>query len=407
MKGLGSEPLAYDPVRASCMTGDTKHKGKRVWRLSICWVSILFLMTMLACSSASSVPGPTPLPPVQETPQPAVEAVTPPSSPPASPAVPESQPTATVPPTPSPTLTLEPSAEPSPPVTPTLSPMPAREPNPTVVPPEALVEPPPFTSPPVPPSSSAITITIPAGPYAVPVYNRKDWKHWSDLDQDCQDARHEVLIEESLIPVTFKSDRECQVASGRWLAAFTGTTVEDPSTLDVDHLVPLKNAHHSGAAHWAAERKEEYANYLADPEHLIAVTRGANRSKGARGPDEWRPPDETYWCTYATDWAMVKEAWGLWMSEHEAEAVQEMLGTCAEPPVVEVVREQPSTGPGPTPTGTSVHDEPGGAVYQSCDAAVAAGEERVLGSQGNGRGFPKAMVPSARDGDGDGVVCER
>ncbi len=26
---------------------------------------------------------------------------------------------------------------------------------------------------------------------------------------------------------------------------------------------------------------------------------------------------------------------------------------------------------------------------------------------GEGRGFPKEMVPSARDGDSDGVICER
>ena len=44
--------------------------------------------------------------------------------------------------------------------------------------------------------------------------------------------------------------------------------------------------------------------------------------------------------------------------------------------------------------------------YESCEAAVAAGEPRVQGSKGPGRGFPEAMVPSARDGDNDGVVCE-
>lgn len=45
-------------------------------------------------------------------------------------------------------------------------------------------------------------------------------------------------------------------------------------------------------------------------------------------------------------------------------------------------------------------------VYDSCEAAVTAGEARVQGSSGGGRGFPQATVPSARDGDGDGVVCE-
>ena len=53
---------------------------------------------------------------------------------------------------------------------------------------------------------------------------------------------------------------------------------------------------------------------MADPDHLIAVTSSANRSKGARGPDEWKPPDESYWYAYASHWAKIKEAWGLWMS---------------------------------------------------------------------------------------------
>ena len=55
----------------------------------------------------------------------------------------------------------------------------------------------------------------------------------------------------------------------------------------------------------------------------------------------------------------------------------------------------------------TVEPEEQGQVYGSCEEAAAAGEERIQGSRGSGRGFPKAMVPSARDGDGDGVVCER
>jgi endonuclease YncB( thermonuclease family) len=47
-----------------------------------------------------------------------------------------------------------------------------------------------------------------------------------------------------------------------------------------------------------------------------------------------------------------------------------------------------------------------GTTYASCEAAVAAGEPRVQGNSGSGAGFPQATVPSARDGDGDGVVCE-
>ena len=41
-----------------------------------------------------------------------------------------------------------------------------------------------------------------------------------------------------------------------------------------------------------------------------------------------------------------------------------------------------------------------------CVAAQAAGETRIQESKGNGRGFPKWIVPSARNADRDGVVCD-
>ena len=219
--------------------------------------------------------------------------------------------------------------------------------------------------------------------------------------------------------VTFESERKCRVETGRWYGAFTGTYVEAPGDLDIDHLVPLKNAHDSGGRAWSADRKQEYANYLADPDHLIAVTKGANRSKGAKGPEEWQPPAEGYWCQYATDWTEVKMEWGLTMTQRETEAVIEMLDTCEEP--VEVTTEgaagtagmdtsgQAAAGEATaTPTLVPEPDpEENTPVYGSCEEAVEAGETRVQGSAGEGRGFPKEMVPSARDGDGDSVVCER
>ena len=57
------------------------------------------------------------------------------------------------------------------------------------------------------------------------------------------------------------------------------------------------------------------ANYLEDSDHLIAVSSRANRSKGARGPEGWKPFDETYWCRYAVDWAEIKAEWQLTMTE--------------------------------------------------------------------------------------------
>ena len=250
--------------------------------------------------------------------------------------------------------------------------------------------------------ATTLTITVAPIPEGISEYDRSDWKHWTDVDGDCQDARQEVLVKESMTPVTFETDRGCRVATGRWYGAFTGVYVEDPSDLDIDHLVPLKNAHLSGGWRWNAEMREEYANNLSDPDHLIAVTAGANRSKGAKGPEEWRPPDLDYLCQYATDWTEVKARWELTMTEYETDIVMDMLGTCENPQDLELWEAlETATGEHkPTP-------ELQNSVYGSCDDAEAAGEQRVHGSRGGGRGFPKGMVPSARDGDGDGVVCER
>ena len=186
--------------------------------------------------------------------------------------------------------------------------------------------------------------------------------------------------------------------------AFTGAYFEDPEDVDVDHMVPLKNAHNSGGWAWSLAMKEEYANNLGDDDHLIAVQDNANQSKGARGPDEWMPLDETYWCQYATDWAEIKARWDLTMTEPESEAVALMLQRCENPPEVEVETLDflGSVTGKHKPTA-----EPEGTVYSSCEEASEAGEQRVQGNRGAGKGFPAELVPSARDGDGDGVVCER
>ena len=257
-------------------------------------------------------------------------------------------------------------------------------------------------------TATVLRVTVSAVPATLPDYDRNDWKQWTDADRDCQDARNEVLIAESRTAVAYRTDRKCRVAAGEWLAPYTNTIVTDPSRLDVDHMVPLSNAHDSGAWQWSANRREQYANYLEDPQHLIAVTASANRSKGARGPDQWKPEDRTYWCQYAVDWITIKSTWELTVIQQEHSALVQMLNTCAKRPELMVSR-QSQVKPTPGPTSNPVQQTPTSEMrtYNSCDAAQAAGATRIQGSKGNGRGFPKWLVPSARDGDGDGVVCER
>ena len=126
--------------------------------------------------------------------------------------------------------------------------------------------------------TTTLVITVAEIPANIPEYDRDEWRHWVDEDGDCQDARQEVLISESLMEVTYESDRQCRVATGRWWAPHLRHHLENPRHLDLDHHVPLKNAHLSGGWAWDEERKEEYANYLGAENHLIAISARHNRS---------------------------------------------------------------------------------------------------------------------------------
>ena len=76
-----------------------------------------------------------------------------------------------------------------------------------------------------------------------PKYERSDYSHWIDADGDCQDTRTEVLTAENIGTITYLTSSSCKVVTGSWNDPFTDTTFFTASRLDVDHMVPLKEAH--------------------------------------------------------------------------------------------------------------------------------------------------------------------
>ena len=158
-------------------------------------------------------------------------------------------------------------------------------------------------------------------------YERSLYGHWVDADGDCQDTRQEVLIAESARPVTLDL-RGCRVLSGLWNDPFTGREFVDPRQLDIDHFIPLAEAHRSGAHAWTAAKRRQFANDLANAHTLVAVWASANRSKGDRDPASWMPPDTTYHCEYLRVWVGLKEYWGLSQNASERQYIKQRIVMC-------------------------------------------------------------------------------
>jgi len=162
----------------------------------------------------------------------------------------------------------------------------------------------------------------------IPKYDRKDYKHWVDEDKNCRDTRQEVFVDEHFYYIgelEFKTDKQCRVTSGLWFDLFTGQWFTDPKDIDIDHTVPLKDAHISGAWAWNSTKKMEYANYLHDPDHLIAVSKSQNRSKGSKSPDKWLKIPERLKPRYCKKWNNVKVRWGLTVTQSELDTLKVYL----------------------------------------------------------------------------------
>ncbi|MEI6199058.1 MAG: HNH endonuclease family protein [Actinomycetota bacterium] len=160
-------------------------------------------------------------------------------------------------------------------------------------------------------------------------YSRSLFKHWVDANGNGCDTREEVLIAESVSKAQVDA-YGCKVVEGDWLSPYDNVTHTNPSELDIDHMVPLKEAWDSGAWNWTAAQRQTYANDLSDPRPLIAVTAGQNRSKSDKDPANWIPPQRSYQCTYLAEWVAIKAHWNLSMDQSEFGRIKNLLNdSCA------------------------------------------------------------------------------
>ena len=165
-------------------------------------------------------------------------------------------------------------------------------------------------------------------------YSRSLFKHWIDANGNGCDTREEVLIAESQSKPQVDA-YGCKVIEGDWLSPYDNVMHTNPSDLDIDHMVPLKEAWDSGAWNWTAAQRQTFANDLSDPRALIAVTAGQNRSKSDRDPSNWTPPQKSYVCTYLSEWVAIKAKWKLSMDQSEFGRIKNLLtASCATATIV-------------------------------------------------------------------------
>lgn len=157
----------------------------------------------------------------------------------------------------------------------------------------------------------------------IPGYTRAKFPHWITQHGTC-DTREAVLQRDG---TDIAQDDQCRAVSGHWVSPYDGVTADAAAQLDVDHVVPLKEAWRSGASQWGTEDRRAFANDLTHSQ-LVAVSARSNRSKSDKDPASWQPPLAGYRCTYSRAWISVKYVYGLTVDTDEHSALEGMLATC-------------------------------------------------------------------------------
>ena len=92
--------------------------------------------------------------------------------------------------------------------------------------------------------------------------------------------------------------------------------------LDIDHVVPLREALDSGACAWS---RPQWHIFQGDLANLMLATPKVNRVyKGAKGVAEWVPPEHAVW--YCVDAMQIKLAYELTFSPAEIVRLENVLG---------------------------------------------------------------------------------
>ncbi|MEQ1801797.1 MAG: HNH endonuclease family protein [Gammaproteobacteria bacterium] len=154
---------------------------------------------------------------------------------------------------------------------------------------------------------------------------------WADTDRNGCDTRNDVL-KRDLTEITFKPrTRDCVVLEGILQDPYSGEAIVfqrgelTSSLVQIDHVVSLSNAWQTGMFQRTPEERQRFANDLLN---LLAVKGSLNAQKSDGDTATWLPPLKSYRCEFVARQIAVKEAYQLWLTKPEKEAMVRVLQAC-------------------------------------------------------------------------------
>lgn len=143
-------------------------------------------------------------------------------------------------------------------------------------------------------------------------------------------TRDDILARD-LTNVEYGDDGQCQVETGTLLDPYTGKTIDfqygkgTSQAVHIDHVVALGNAWITGAQQLSEQERTTFAN---DPRNLLAVDGPANMKKSDSDAASWLPKNTKFRCRMVGMQVDVKDAYGLWVTQPEKDAITDVLGGC-------------------------------------------------------------------------------
>ena len=216
-------------------------------------------------------------------------------------------------------------------------------------------------------------------------YVRALFEHWRDIDGDGCDSREQVLKRDS-VTLPQVDPYSCKVITGDWVSPYDGARWSDPTDIDIDHVVALKEAWDSGAWAWSSATRKAYANDTSDKRTLLAVTDNVNQRKSDKDPSNWTPPLKSYLCTYLGNWISVKARWNLSMDKSEWGRIKNLLNSSCAGLVIAPWSAVPAAGTiltspvatSPTATSTPVISTPTSSTPATADSSGPASSVVVV-----------------------------